>query len=242
MKRHPFPILALVGLTLGISGCSDDGEGDVTVNVYGEDFIEQGIPAEEMSDDWSVSFDRFVVTIDEVMVGGVEMPPADPVDISVPTDGSGHPIANAIVPTGTHSEPSFAIARVDLSGSATRAGVTKTFDWVFDQEIHYSACETTTEVSDGGSATFQITVHADHFFYDSLVAEEPELAFEALANADTDNDGDIARAELEAADIGSYDPGSDGAVDNLWAWLVAQNRTLGHVDGEGHCDSHAHSD
>ena len=49
-------------------------------------------------------------------------------------------------------------------------------------------------------------------------------------------------AELEAADIGSYDPGSDAAGNNLWSWLVAQGRTLGHVDGEGHCDARDHSD
>ncbi len=49
----------------------------------------------------------------------------------------------------------------------------------------------------------------------------------------------LTRAELEAAGIGAYDPGN-ADVDDLWAWLVAQSATLGHVDGEGHCDAAAH--
>ena len=241
MSQRILHIFFLTWWAVGLSACGDDaGEGNVTVAVYGEDFIELGIPADEMADGWSVTFDRFVVSVGEVIVGGVEMPPADPVDISVETEGAGHPVASAAVPAGDHTDSSFAITRVELSGSATKDGTTKTFDWVFDQATHYSGCETTTGVSDGGSATFQITVHADHFFYDSLVLEEPQVVFQALADADADDDGAITRAELEASDIGSYDPGSAGDVNDLWTWLIAQSRTLGHVDGEGHCDSQAH--
>ena len=130
-----------------------------------------------------------------------------------------------------------ALSRAEVSGSATKDGTTKTFDWVFDGVTRYSACETTTVVPEDGAATFEITVHADHFFFDSLVADEPQVLFQALADADTDGDGVIAPDELEATDIGSYDPGSAGAVNNLWSWLVAQSQNLGHVDGEGHCDA-----
>ena len=81
-----------------------------------------------------------------------------------------------------------------------------------------------------------MTVHADHLFYDSLVSEEPELRFDALAAADTDMNDQITEAELAAAGVGSYDVGNED-VDDLWSWLVAHSRTLGHVDGEGHCDA-----
>lgn len=234
--------LALLALTT-LTACGEDdadaesGEGVVQVAVYGEDFIEQGIPASEMTDSWAVTFDRFVVTVEDVVVGGVSMPNAGALDISVATDGSGHTITSAAVPAGSHSDSSFAITRVEAAGSATKDGVTKTFDWTFDQRVDYTACETTTEVADGGNATFQVTVHADHFFYDSLVSEDPQLVFQTLADADTDGDNAITRAELEASDIGSLDAGSGGDVNDLWAWLVAQNATLGHVDGEGHCDA-----
>jgi hypothetical protein len=242
LYRHT-PLLLSALIAVGAPGCGDEaqGEGQVTVTVYGEDFIEQGIPAEAMDDGWSVTFDRFVVSVDNVIVGGVTMPAADPVDLAVPTDGSGHPIARATVASGSHSGSSFVIRQVEVAGTARRDGTTKTFDWVFDQATHYTACETTTEVSDGGSATFQITVHADHFFYDSLVAHEPQVLFQAIADADGDGDGAITQAELTATDIGSYDPGSAGGVNDLWSWLVAASRTLGHVDGEGHCDAEAHS-
>jgi hypothetical protein len=63
------------------------------------------------------------------------------------------------------------------------------------------------------------------------------MRFEELALADADSDGEITQAELEAAPVpGAFDTGND-EVANLWAFLVAQSRTLGHVDGEGHCDA-----
>lgn len=222
-----------------LSGCGGEGEGDVTVTVYGEEFIEVGIPADEMADGWAVDFERFVVGIEKIAVGGVEMTAPDPIDISVATGGAGHPIATAAVPVGAHSGSRYRITEVSLAGSATKDGVTKTFDWSFDEPTDYSACETTTLVEEGETATFEITVHADHFFYDSLVAEEPQVVFQALADADADADGIIARTELEASDLGAYDAGSGGDVQNLWAFLVAQSRSLGHVDGEGHCDARA---
>ena len=140
-------------------------------------------------------------------------------------------------PDGDHTGASFTITRVEVEGTATKGADTKSFSWVFDEPTRYVECETTTAVSDGGSATFQITVHADHLLYDSLVSEEPQVLFQALADADADADadGNITQAELAATDIGAYDPGSEDGVDDLWAWLVAQTRTLGHVDGEGHC-------
>jgi hypothetical protein len=224
-------------LLLGLAACAADGE--VAVSVYGEDFIEVGIPAEAMADGWSVVFDHFDVTVEEVTVGGVAFADGDPVDLTEDSGGTGHALTTALVPPGSHTGPSYAITRVDASGTATMGMVTKTFDWEFTGETHYEDCETTTDVtSDGGR--FQVTVHADHFFYDSLVSEDPDLRFQALADADTDGDGAITRAELEATDVGAYDVGSEGDVTDLWAWLVAQNRTLGHVDGEGHCDAHSH--
>lgn len=229
----------LAGLIGASAGCSDDptGRGDVTVTVYGEAFIEAGIPAEAMADGWAVTFDRFVVTVDDVVVGGVAATNSASPDLAVATGGAGHPIASLSVPEGKHTGARFALSRIELAGSASKDGVTKRFEWAFDQPTRFTGCETTTTVADGGQATFEITVHADHFFYDSLVSEAPAVVFQALADADADGDGDITQAELEAADIGGYDPGSAGGVGSLWAWLVAQSQSVGHVDGEGHCDA-----
>ncbi len=244
MKTHLLPFLFATLWACGLTACSEDdgnedmvGEGDLIVTVYGEDFIEEGIPAQEMGDAWAVTFDRFEVTVEQVVVGGVTVSTTDTLDLSVATNGAGHTLANALISAGDHKDASFSITRVEMVGSGTKDGITKTFDWTFDEATLYTACETTTTVTEAGEATFQITVHADHFFYDSLVAEEPQVLFQALADADQDNDGELTQAELEVTDIGGYDPGSAGDVNDLWTWLIAQSRTLGHVDGEGHCDA-----
>ena len=224
---------ALIALLMLLPACGG-GEGTISVRAYGESFIEAGIPAEVVDDGWAISFDRFEVTIQDVVVGDVALADPEPLDISVASDGEGHELGTALVSAGDHREPSFTIARVELQGSAEKEGVTKTFSWVFDSPTHYDRCDTTTSVEKDESATFQITVHADHLFYDSLVSEEPQLRFQSLASADADDDGELTRAELAEVDIGAYDPGNEDVAD-LWSWLVAQTRTLGHVDGEGHC-------
>ena len=238
--------IALACALLGVMGCSDEdepgggGQGSVSVTAYGEAFIEEGIPASELADGWAISFDTFTVSVSDVVIGGKTMPASDPVELTAASNGQGKVLATALVPAGEHTGSSFVISRVVLSGEATKDGVTKTFAWTFDQSTHYGACSTTTSVVNAQAATFQITVHADHLFYDSLVSEEPDLRFQAFADADTDGDHAITQAELEAAGVGAYDVGSAGDVTSLWGFLVAQSRTLGHVDGEGHCEAHDH--
>lgn len=235
-------------LTLSLSAvmaCGDDEdaggeEGTVHVKVYGEEFIEDGISAEMMDDDWAVQFDHFDIEINEVNVGGVDIPTSNAVDIAAASDGSGHTLASANIPVGSHGAPGFNIQSVTMAGSATKDDVTKTFELTFDNATHYTDCDTTTTVSADADATVQITIHADHLFHDSLVADSPQVLFQAIADADTDENGEVTQAELEAADIGSYDPGSEGGVDSLWAFLVAQSKTIGHIDGEGHCHTHTH--
>ncbi|MEM1348636.1 MAG: hypothetical protein AAGI01_08785, partial [Myxococcota bacterium] len=53
--------------SIALAGCSENS-GEVAVTVYGEEFIEQGIPAEEMADGWAVTFDRFVVDVEDVKI------------------------------------------------------------------------------------------------------------------------------------------------------------------------------
>lgn len=246
LSRHtsPYPIhLLLLSLAITLPACSesDAGDGEVQVTLYGEEFIEQGIPADEMADGWSVSFDTFTVTTSEVQIDGVTASDLEPIDISRPTDGSGHALTTMTVPQGEHSGSHFTLTRQHVVGSATKPGQpTMRFDWTLEKETRYSNCQTTTNVTSGQPATFQLTIHADHLFYDSLVSPEPQVLFQALADADSDQDGDITRAELEAASLGSYDAGNDDTVNNLWDWLEAQSATLGHVDGEGHCDATSH--
>ncbi len=216
------------------TGCAA-GEGTLSVTAYGESYIEDGIGVEAIDDGWAVTFSRFDVAISGVEVAEVAVPVSAPVDLSQPSSGAGHLLGSVTAAEGDHESASFTIDRVEVDGSASQTGETKTFHWVFDEPTHYAGCETTTSIVDGGEATFEITIHGDHLLYDSLVASEPQLLFQALADADADGDDEITQAELSVVDIGAYDPGSEGGIDDLWSWLAALARTLGHVDGEGHC-------
>lgn len=231
--------LILICSLLSACGGGEAEDGRLTVTAYGESFIEEGIPASALDDGWAVDFSRFSVRVEDITVAGETLPEAKTVDLTQPAEGEGQVLGTVRVPAGAYSDASFTIARVEIVGTATKGATEKRFSWVIEAPTRYTECETTTTVPEGGEAKFQITVHADHLLYDSLVSHEPQVLFQALADADADGDGAITQAELVAADIGAYDPGSEGGVDDLWSWLVAQSRTIGHVDGEGHCHAEA---
>ena len=233
--------LLLSALTLCVA-CDDEPNqetGELNLTIYGEPFIEEGIPAEEMSDGWAVSFERFEVRVGSLSFGGEQLEGLPSVELATPTMGEGQALATLTLPTGTYTGASFTLTDVLVAGSATRGEVTKRFEWALEGSAHYMSCEHQTLVSATTPSRFEVTVHADHLFYDSLVSEEPSLAFQALADADLNGDDLISAEELAQTDIGAYNPGSSGDVNDLWAWLNAHALTLGHVDGEGHCDSHA---
>jgi hypothetical protein len=58
-----------------------------------------------------------------------------------------------------------------------------------------------------------------------------------IVDADADADGEVSQDELAAvglAELG-YDVGSWSEVTDLEAFIAALTHTLGHIDGEGHC-------
>ena len=87
----PKSLIKLFSLALLVpalaAGCGEAAPGTVEVDVYGEDFIEEGIPAEEFADGWAVTFDTFLVTIGEVAV----------------TAGHGAPALSEPAPAGVRS-------------------------------------------------------------------------------------------------------------------------------------------
>ena len=84
--------------------CSSAG-GTVEVTVYGEEFIEEGIPAAEMADGWSITSSRFEVTLAEVTVGGAVLRGAVVLDLTEGSDGAGHTVGTLEVPVGDHDSP-----------------------------------------------------------------------------------------------------------------------------------------
>jgi hypothetical protein len=150
------------------------------------------------------------------------------------------PATNGIAANATADQVAFMndnALSIFVTGRATKDGVEKTFAWRFDTTTRYTACESTAKV-DGKAARTVLTIHADHFFYDSLVSEEPDVRFQLFADADTDGNNAITMEELAAVDItglDNYQVGNATNVTDLAAFVRAQTATLGHIDGEGHC-------
>ncbi|MFN3199670.1 MAG: hypothetical protein ACE366_14790 [Bradymonadia bacterium] len=257
---------------LSLSACGDDedesteaSQGSYALTIYGESFIEEGIPADEFVDGWSVTFDAFVVSLDSAGVasgGGALQAVAGPAifDLALTSEG-GHPLAEIMLPQGTYDRLDYTLAppassteagnateaqrqlmrdegySVWVSGSATKGEQSLVFQWGFDLSRTYTGCEIDTQLGEGGGAN-ELTIHGDHLFFDDLDASDPQVAFELIASADADGDGDITPAELAAVDITAearYQVGSADVTD-LWGFIEAQVAQVGHIDGEGHCD------
>src|SRR5690606_19242015 len=107
----------------------------------------------------------------------------------------------------------------------------------FATDTRYVECHAAADLAEG-DASSQLTIHADHLFYDDLDSEEPNVAFDLVASADADANGEVTTEELRALDITAqtrYQVGSRD-ITELWGFIEAQTATLGHIDGEGHCE------
>lgn len=258
------------------AACAGDAAGTITSTVYGEDFIEEGIPAAAFEDGWAVTFDKFLVSIGGVAAkageGAAEVGASGffLVDLAQASGGAGHELATYDAPGGTYDHYGYRIApaagatavnvsaadaaamttagySIWLQGRATKGAVTKQLDWGFTMKLAHAHCELSEQL-DGGHLTIQSTIHADHLFYDDAVSEEPNVAFQLVADADGaaggPADGAVTLAELAAVDIRAqtrYQVGSNrdpagGAIVNLRQYIEHMATTVGHINGEGHCE------
>jgi len=229
------PLVTVVLLNVGCAGSAP-----LDVTLYGEEFVESGIPATATADGWAIAFDAFAVRVAEVRLSGVSTQ-GRTLNLAEPSSGSGQKVATLQVPEGPIEGAAFTLEDLFIEGRATNGKLVKTFAWRFEGPVRYANCEVEATATSDAGGPFQITIHADHLFHDSLVASAPAIRFGALAAADT-GDGEITREELSATDIGAYDSGSQSGIDDLWRFLEAQSKTLGHVNGEGHCEASAVTD
>jgi hypothetical protein len=263
---------------LALTACGDDPQpGTLAVSVWGEGFIEEGIPADELIDGWAIGFDAFVVSIGNTVgrAGEDGTDVGDPtfrlVDLAQPTAGAGHALVElADAPPGYYDHfgyelraaPNPIAVNVDATtaaamtaggysvwvrGQATKGAETRTFDWGFTTKLTFLHCDLGGDV-DGNTLAARATIHADHLFYDDAVSDEPNVAFQLIADADgadgTTADGAITFAELAAVDlrgqaryqVGSLRDPAGAAIVNLAQYIVHQVTTVGHINGEGHCE------
>ncbi len=259
------PTLAMLS-----AGCSEE-VGDYEVRIYGEAFIEEGIPADTFADGWSLHFDEFVVVVSGVEVSGSDgsgaLQGAFVFDLTHASEGEGQLVGTLAVPAGSYAALDYRVgADADamavslgdvvsaseeqvermndegytlyVAGQATREGATIEFAWGFSTDTTYVDCETGGSLDRDHRLESQLTIHADHLFYDDLVSADPNVAFDLIASADANMDGVVTEAELTDVDITGetrYQVGNQTDVKDLWAFIEAQTRTVGHIDGEGHC-------
>jgi hypothetical protein len=257
----------LIPVSLLLFACG--GSSQLSVRAYGEEFIEEGIPASEFSDGWSVSFDKFLVSVRSFSIAAGHTAPALSsesgfiLDLAQSSGGEGFLLAEGAVPAGNYDHVSYRIgpavesatlvqateadraqlveagAAFFIEGAGTKDGVTKRFAWHFTSDTAYSHCGMASEVRAGEPATVEFTVHGDHLFMDDLFEEDPNVAFQLIADADADQDGNVTMAELAATDLRTqqrYGVGSTG-ITTLDAFLRSQTTSVGHIDGEGHCEA-----
>jgi hypothetical protein len=107
-------------------------------------------------------------------------------------------------------------------------------------------------VRSGGITEAEVTLHLDHLFVDSL-GDDGDMRFEPFA-AMADEDGQVTLDALAGQSLSDlrdrngdpigeggepifYDPGSfDLAAPNLREFVLAAASSMGHFNGEGHCD------
>lgn len=224
-----------------LTACS---AGDWVVTTWGEEFIEDGIAAEEFEDGCSAVYESFEVefvsaalldtsdtAIGEVAVGRFEL-----------TDPGPQQLGSANVSAGVYERVYYEIGSqsgdaVAVSGTVTCGADTVSFEWSFDINNRYRCLPLTVDVPADGEVGTDLTIHGDHLFFDSLEDEGVVLRGQAVVDADADGDGMVTLTELASVDISSlgYPLGLDTDITDLAGFITRQVEKVGHVDGEGHC-------
>ncbi len=251
----------LLPLFMLLAGCG--GEGTWTLTTWGEEYIEDAIPAADFADGCEAVYDTFLVVDTDLalldgdgeIVGEIpgalvyDMTQAGPYEIGTVAVPATHydavtwriaPDASATAGNATDEQVSLMAdlgASVYAEGTLTCGEISVSFAWDFDTDTTYHCEPEDLTIPAGGEDGTELTVHGDHLFYDGLENPDAEVRGQAIVDADADEDGIVTMEELEAvavAELG-YDVGSQAEVEDLYAFIAFLTRTLGHVDGEGHC-------
>lgn len=246
----------------------------VKVTTFGEAFIEDEIPASAFEDGWSVKFTKFLVVLKDAALAdsmgtvgaqqagakAFDLTRKGPVEVFAATAPAKTwdvvryavgPDTNAAATNIADSDLALLksrLASLIVIGSATKMGVTRTFEWSFTSNTLYDTCERAdgtkgATLTPGKEVSLQLTLHGDHFFQDQLTGDA-KLRFEAIANADGNNDNKVTLDELAVVQLtslpqGQYGTGGATGIRNLKDFVTQAARSLGHFEGEGHCTPRA---
>ncbi len=257
-------LFALTTIACG-SEDEEKGTGELTVTLWGETFIEEEIPADVFADGYTVSFSKFLIALSDISAaeeGEAAALTSSKMQIWDMTEHGPTKIVAATVPEGDYTHSAYRISpatagassgnaseedvqrmieegwSVFVEGTASDGTTEVSFVWGFDTDTVYDPCHSKGALDADGKATIQITIHGDHLFYDSAISEDPDVRFNDIALADADDDGTVTEEELEAYDITALPNYVVGSleIDNLYDYIAHMTATLGHIDGEEHCE------
>lgn len=251
--------LALAALVVAC-GTKDEAAGTVFFTASAGSAVEAETPAAALADGWSVHYDRFVVTFQDItMRNGDAAPVARLLGgriLDLKATGTkrivnfdnlaastytriGYRIATATADTdvgagATDEDRQRLLAggyAIYIEGSATNGAATKFFRWGFGLDTTYDNCRTQALV--GGAVVTDATATEVGLTVDSLAlyADDPGAA------TPTYHFGPFAAADTNGDQI--IDLAELGAVPGLLERVQAAARTIGRFHDGGTCDQKA---
>ncbi|MCC6217571.1 MAG: hypothetical protein IT376_22120 [Polyangiaceae bacterium] len=174
-------LAALVAALTASPACgptdADAGEGTARFQIWGEEYIEQGVPADVFEDGWRVTFSKFILVVGDVTIAdaagalGGGIPGAQVLDLvrpgphvlgeairlpAQPWPRVGYsiprvPAASALHATASEADRAALDGRhaVHVEATATGpAGEQRRFSWSFDRGTRYRDCVQVLETSE----------------------------------------------------------------------------------------------
>jgi hypothetical protein len=132
-----------------------------------------------------------------------------------------------------------------VEATAEKDGTIRRIEFAIAADVQHSRCVGTDEtdgliVASNQQNEAQVTTHWDHLFFDSLALDQANMRFDAIAAVATD-ETPITLEDLSAQRLADlevlYDPASTPLSEpTLRAMIEALAITVGHFQGEGHCE------
>jgi len=228
---------SLAGLLVAC-GSDSRGEGSVVVSVWGEDYIEDGIPADGFEDGWSIEYDKFLIALGDVSIekdgangrslAGIavfdltEAGPHGFGSIEGLAEGNWDEFGFSSLVADAYTERSDSAGAADLelmvaegynvyvSGRASKAGAEVRFAWGFAEPVRYASCVDLSE----GQETAGVVVGDKASVEAQLTIHGDHLFYDDLASRE---------AKLRFDVIAAADADDDGEVslDELAAVRLA---------------------
>lgn len=247
-------------LAVAVAWCACAGErlGALTVVAAPDGAAAEALATTGTSDGWTIQLERALLAVQAVQASS---PITDSGQVLNLLGASSVTLVQDALPVGSQpaivfvvqapqgvgpgGDPGFMSAHgyaVYVEGTAARTGVTKAFHWGFSAATQHT-CRPLQTVA-GDPLTLSLTFDVTTLFLDDLVSPNPRLAFDLIAQADANGDGDVGEAELRSFDISSQDRYQVGStrIDRLWDFLEYLAGDIGDLPGQSACSVETLSD